>query len=185
VLLEKRARQELAALALLLTYPALQKGGAWRQGGGSWSAAGSRLAPGGLTTAYGAACRAAWRLGCSDPGERPPWASTSRKANRRRLLWSQSRSVIGRQPVVPVGTTPSDGLGAIARRGIPHAVIMVWVPRADRLRRMTVAGYEHSSRRWCGGEIRCCGTAFRRCTNRRHSPAIWTTETSLYRALRF
>ncbi len=37
-----------------------------------WSAAGSRLAPAGMTTGYGAACRAAWRLGCSDPGVASP-----------------------------------------------------------------------------------------------------------------
>ncbi len=50
---------ELAVLALLLTYPALQKGGAWVSGGVRWSAAGSRLEPAGMTTGYGPACRAA------------------------------------------------------------------------------------------------------------------------------
>ena len=42
----------------LMTFPALN---GWRSGP-NWSAAGSRFAPGGLTTAYGAACRAGVRL---------------------------------------------------------------------------------------------------------------------------
>ncbi len=87
-----------------LTYPALQKGGAWCLRSLRWSAAGSRLEPAGVTTGYGPACRAAWRLGAATRGS-DPQARTATQCRRPGLL--MGRALQARRTALPgVGAGP-------------------------------------------------------------------------------
>ncbi len=108
-----------------------------------WSAAGSRLAPAGMTTGYGAACRAAWRLGCSCPGVASPGldldqvptikAAVPGLSHGRRTTAARRR---GRSPVTGDDPSPA-GAGRLwwfMVAGLPGA-------RADAL---TAARVQHS-----------------------------------------
>jgi hypothetical protein len=111
-----RARQELAPARTVLDLPRPSEGRRKVPENRRWSAAGSRLAPGGLTTAYGAACRAAWRLGCSDPGVASPGLDRDQvptiEAAVRGLL--QGRRTTPRPPTVK---SPEWGMNRRRRGG--------------------------------------------------------------------
>ncbi len=106
-----------------------------------WSAAGSRLAPAGMTTGYGAACRAAWRLGCSDPGVASPGLDRDQVPTIEAAVAGLSH---GRRtaPRSSTGKSPGNGGMTRRRRGADDLVVV------------------HAPATWCKG----------RCTNSGPNP---------------